>query len=95
MSAAVLGDEAGSTWTTSGALGLIGVGSELGVRLSTKESAGLVWLAKIWAYWPSAVSPSPICGVVVPVVLQGPRMALRWPQQSVDEAEAHNRLVPP
>ena len=40
-----------------------GVGREPGVMRSTKESAGFTWVAKISAYWPADVLPSPIIAV--------------------------------
>ena len=65
------------TWTTSGAAAVDGVGSVLGVRVSTRVSAGSCWFMKIWVYWPEVVSASPIWAVCVPVVVQGPRMLSR------------------
>ena len=65
------------TCTTSGAAAVDGVGSALGVRVSTRASAGSCWFMKIWAYWPEVVSPSPIWAVWLSVVVQGPRMVSR------------------
>ena len=76
--AAVLGEESGSTWTTSGADAVAGVGRELGVSGSASGVvAGSSWLAKICVYWPPLVSASPIWAVWVPVVVQLPKMLSR------------------
>ena len=91
----MLGEEAGSTCTTSGDADVAGVGSELGVIGSTSGSAGFFWLAKICAYWPPEVSASPIMAVWLPVVVQLPRMLSRWPQQSMLSGVVHLMLVPP
>ena len=75
--AAVLEEEAGMTWTTSGAAAVDGVGRPLGVTGSMSLSAGSIWLAKSWVYCPELVSASPICAFCVPVVAQGQRMLSR------------------
>ena len=93
--AAVRGEEAGSTCTTSGAVELEGVGKELGVIGSTRESAGSFWLAKICVYCPAEVSASPIIAVWLPVVVQLPRMLSRWPQHALLSGVVQSRLVPP
>ena len=50
--------------------------------------------AKIWAYRPVAVSPTPSRGLPE-IAFQAPRMLLRWPQQSVPVGVVHSKLVPP
>ena len=93
--AAVFGDDAGSTWTTSGAAGVDGVGNELGVTGSTSGSDGLFSFMKICVYWPALVSASPITPVVLAVFAQLPRMVSRWPQHPPLPEDVQSRLVPP
>src|SRR5271157_6630818 len=92
--APVFGDDDGSTCTTSGTAAVDGVGRELGVTVSTSESAGSGWVAKISAYWPVDVLASPIMAVWVPLVVTLPRMLSRWPQHRLSVGRAQSRLVP-